>query len=180
MNARARFVGFAVLLAGCAGGTRVEPIDSPAAAQAGQSADPVLGLDPVNQELVLAWVGGGSTAAAEGWHVYFARSSDAGETWTTPVRVSDREGDVHPHGESSPRIVLAHGVIGIAWVNSVPAPGRRWPGSNVRFSRSTDGGRSWSPAITLNDDTASGIPRGHLFHGAALQGDSAIVVAWMD
>lgn len=141
-----------------------------------QSADPVVALDPATSDLLLAWVAGDST----GWNVYFARSADQGGSWSAPVRVTDREHDVHPHGETSPRLVAGpSGAVAVAWINSVPAPAKRWPGSNVRFARSADGGRTWSAAVTLNDDTTAG-PAGHIFHGAALRGDSTLLVAWMD
>jgi hypothetical protein len=153
---------------------RLHSLDPPT--QDAQSADPALATDPATGDVLLSWVAGDSA----GWHLYFARSPDGGTGWSAPVRVSDREHDVHPHGESSPRLVAAPGVVALVWINSVPAPGRRWPGSNVRFSRSADGGRTWSPALTLNDDTASATPRGHIFHGAAWRGDSGLVVAWMD
>jgi hypothetical protein len=141
-----------------------------------QSADPDLAVDPTTGDLLLSWVGGDSS----GWHVYVARSTDRGAAWSAPVRVTDREHDVHPHGESSPRLVAGPGgVLAAAWTNSIPAPGRRWPGSNIRFARSTNGGRTWGAAITLNDDTARG-PAGHIFHGAAWAADSTLLVAWMD
>ncbi|MGH7537281.1 MAG: exo-alpha-sialidase [Gemmatimonadales bacterium] len=141
-----------------------------------QSADPAPTVDPTTGDLLLSWVGGDSS----GWHVYVARSTDRGASWSVPVRVTDREHDVHPHGESSPRLVAGPGgALGVAWTNSIPAPGRRWPGSNIRFARSADGGRTWSAAITLNDDTTRG-PAGHIFHGAAWAADSTLLVAWMD
>jgi hypothetical protein len=164
----------ALLVAACRpAATGVEELAPPSVS--GQSADPVVAVDPGTGDLLLSWVAGDSS----GWHLFFARSGDAGVTWSAPVRVTDREHDVHPHGESSPRLVAAPGVVALAWTNSVTAPGRKWPGSNIRFSRSTDSGRTWSPALTLNDDSAAA-PAGHIFHGAAWSGDSGLVVAWMD
>lgn len=164
----------AALAGACGPVPHVTSLDPPSAPGT-ESADAALAVDPGTGDLLLAWVAGDTTA----WHVYFARSFDGGASWSSPARVTEREYDVHPHGESSPRLVAAPGVIAIVWVNSVPAPGRKWPGSNIRFARSTDDGRTWSRTITLNDDTSAG-PRGHLFHGAAWRGDSGLVVAWMD
>ncbi len=163
------------LLAACAPSRiDVEPVEPPPTGP--QSADPVVAVDPGSGDLLLAWVAGDSA----GWHVYSARSADGGGSWTASVRVTDREDDVHPHGETSPRLIAGPGGwVAVVWINSVPAPGKRWPGSNVRFARSRDGGRTWSAAVTLNDDTAAG-PAGHIFHGAVLQGDSTLLVAWMD
>ena len=162
-------------LAAC-GGAGPELTELAPPVGAAQSADPDLAVDPATGDLLLSWVGGDSS----GWNVYVARSVDRGAAWSAPVRVTDREHDVHPHGESSPRLVAGPGgTLAAAWTNSIPAPGRRWPGSNIRFARSTDGGRTWEAAITLNDDTARG-PAGHIFHGAAWAADSTLLVAWMD
>jgi Neuraminidase (sialidase) len=162
-----------LLVVACRQAPRVEMLAPPT--DSGQSADPAVAVDPGTGDLLLSWVAGDSSD----WHVYFARSPDGGATWSEPRRVTDRAHDVHPHGESSPRLVAAAGVVAVAWTNSVPATGRKWPASNIRFSRSADGGRTWSRAVTLNDDTAAG-PAGHIFHGATWSGDSGIAVAWMD
>jgi len=168
----------ALLVAAChPAEPRVTVLAPPVAPGQSGGADPAVAVDPGTGDLLLSWVAGDSSD----WHVYFARSPDGGATWSAPGRVTDRAHDVHPHGESSPRLVAAAGVIALAWTNSVSAPGRKWPGSNIRFSRSIDGGQTWSRALTLNDDTAAGGgPAGHIFHGAAWSGESGIAVAWMD
>jgi hypothetical protein len=165
----------ATLAAACAPpAPHVRTIEPPTAPGT-QASDATVARDPGNGDLLLSWVAGDSA----GWHLYFSRSGDTGATWSAPVRVTRKTGDVHPHSESSPRLVAAPGVQALVWIASLPVPGRRWPASSVRFARSEDGGRSWSAPLTLNDDTSSA-PAGHIFHGAAWMGDSALVVAWMD
>lgn len=164
----------ATLSLGCAD-RRALDVALPVAA-ASESADPALAVDPSSGDVLLSWVAGDSA----GYGMYFARSSDGGVTWSEPSVVAAKASDIKPHGESSPRLVAAPGRLALVWSNSVAAPGRRWPASNMRAARSLDGGRTWSAAVTLNDDTASGAFAGHLFHGAAWEGDSALVVAWMD
>jgi hypothetical protein len=156
---------------------RYEPVRV-AALEGTASADPALAIDPTTADWLLTWVGADSSAAA--WSVWFSRSSDQGLTWSAPVRVTDRAHDVHPHGEASTRLVVSpRGVLAAVWATSIEVPGRQWPASNVRFSRSIDGGRTWSRSVTLNDDT-TGAPGGHTFHGAAWSGDSSLLVAWLD
>jgi hypothetical protein len=72
------------------------------------------------------------------------------------------------------------GQLAITWPNSVPVEGRKWPAAMLRLARSSDGGATWSAPITLNDDSAAASPVSHQFHGAAWQGDSGLVVAWLD
>jgi hypothetical protein len=58
-------------------------------------------------------------------------------------------------------------------------PGPRFAASDLRFARSTDGGRSFEPAIYVNDD-AGGLPATHSFHTMAVGGDGTIYVSWID
>jgi hypothetical protein len=151
-----------------------EALSTPAATP--ESADPALAVDPTTGNLLLSWVGGDST----GWSLYFARSGDQGRTWSAPSLVTSGAHEVHPHGESSPRLVAATGGrVALAWSSSIEVPGRKWPATLIRASRSTDGGASWSVPVTLNDDTA-GTAAGHQFHGAAWSGESGLVVSWLD
>jgi hypothetical protein len=141
-----------------------------------ESVDPALTVDPSSGDLLLSWVGGDSA----GWSLFFARSRDQGASWSAPTVVVTGDQEIHPQGESSPRLVAATGGrVALSWVRRVPVPDRRWPGTNVRLARSLDGGETWSTPITLNDDTA-GAAAGHQFHGAAWSGDSGLVVSWLD
>jgi hypothetical protein len=88
--------------------------------------------------------------------------------------------EVHPHGESSPRLIAGSAdQLALVWPNNIKVEGRKWPAAMLRFSRSDDGGRTWSPPITLNDDTTQAMVS-HQFHGATLVGDSNLAVAWLD
>ena len=167
----------ALLVAACGGKElAVESLRLPDESAGVQRADPALAVDPATGDLLMTWTAGDSSA----FGIYFARSGDGGSSWSAPATVAAPARDIRPHAESAPRLVATGaGVVAVVWSNSIAAPGRRWPASNIRFARSTDGGRTWSAPLTLNDDS-SGTPGGHLFHGAAWQGDSALVVTWMD
>jgi hypothetical protein len=170
-----RFVWLAVLLAACSSEPRVEMLDGPRISGK-QSADPALAVDAATGDVLLSWVEGDSS----GYLLKLARSTDAGATWSEPVGVTTSLDEVKPHAEASPRMVTARNVVGIFWPKQQHIPGRRFPASAMRFARSTDGGRTWTPAVTLNDDTTATAPAGHTFHGATVVGDSAFVVAWLD
>lgn len=176
-----RLLAALVLAASGCRGERLdtEPLAIPPLVGMSQSADPALAVDPGSGDLLLSWVGGDE----RGWAVFFARSTDGGSSWSTPARVAggpDAPGEVHPHGESSPQLVAGSGGrVALVWPNSVPVEGRKWPATRLRVARSGDGGRTWSQPVTLNDDT-TGTPVSHQFHGAAWEGDSGLVVAWLD
>lgn len=157
---------------------RVSSRNAPSAG-AVQSADPALAIDPGSGDLVLSWIEGDGKL----WSLYLARSADAGGRWSTPVRVAggaSQPDEVHPHGESSPRLVAGPANrLALVWPNNIKVEGRQWPAAMLRFSRSLDGGRSWTPPKTLNDDTTGALVS-HQFHGASLVGDSGLAVAWLD
>jgi hypothetical protein len=141
-----------------------------------QSVDPALAIDASTGDVLLSWVEGDSA----GYQLRLARSSNGGETWSAPVVVTTSLDEVHPHAEASPRLVTARNVVGVFWPKQQHIPGRRFPASAMRFARSTDGGRTFQPAVTLNDDTTGTAPAGHTFHGATVVGDTSFVVAWLD
>ena len=175
---RAAALVAATALAGCGGGKApvVEALRLPADSTGKEHADPALAVDQRSGDLLMTW----SSGDTSGYAIRFARSADGGTTWSSPVTVSGPSADIHPHSESAPRLVASPtGVLAVVWSNAVNVKGRRWPASNIRVARSTDGGRTWSTALTLNDDS-SGTPAGHLFHGAAFEGDSTLLVAWLD
>ena len=180
MSSRALFTAaLAALLAACDEAAPEGPdleVLAPEILAHGQSADPSLAIDPATGDLLMAY----ASQADSLWNLWFARSSDGGTTFSTPSRVNDVPGDVHPHAEGAPRLVAAPGVVAVFWNNRFEVPGRAFGASDLRFARTLDGGDSWSTSIALQEDTLGTIPRANTFHGAAWSGDSTLVVAWLD
>jgi hypothetical protein len=86
------------------------------------------------------------------------RHSPDGKAFSAPVRVNDLDGDATVRNENPPKIAVApNGNVYVCWANERG----RWKG-NVQFARSTDGGKTFSPAIALNSD-AGAEPAGHAF-----------------
>lgn len=103
------------------------------------------------------------------------RHSLDGENFSPPVRVNDREGDAAVRNENPPKVIAwGERNVYVCWANERA----RWKG-NVRFARSTDGGKTFSAAITLNSDGA-GEPAGHAFQSIAVDRHGRIYVAWID
>src|SRR5262245_16234925 len=103
------------------------------------------------------------------------RHSSDGANFSAPVRVNDREGDATVRNENPPKVAVgARGEVYVCWANERG----KWKG-NIRFARSTDGGKTFSPAITVNSDGA-GEPAGHAFQSVAVDRRGRVYVTWID
>ena len=94
--------------------------------------------------LWVAWV--------EGPHVHVGASRDLGKTFTGTVRVNADPEKVDANGEARPKIALGpDGELFVSYTH------RRETGytGDVRFSRSVDGGRTFSPPVSVLDEGMS-------------------------
>lgn len=121
------------------------------------------------------------TSAHDGQtNVYAAISTDGGTTFSSPVRVNDREGDAGATNEQPPRVVITGSrqarIITVLWSkrDTGPANTRR---DVMRVSRSTDGGRTFSAARLTHDAAFSGA-RG--WQSLAAAPDGTIHMVWLD
>lgn len=104
--------------------------------------------------------------------IFVSISTDSGATFRDPVRVNDVDGDARASGEQAARVLIGPGnIVHVIW------PSRHETQSVIRYAKSTDGGRSFSKAITVADDTAPGM-RG--WESAALGHDGGMHAAWLD
>lgn len=139
------------------------------------ASNPTLALDGRTGTSFVAWVGGGHHGA-DVW----LRAVDPAGSVGEPVRVNDIAGDAAPHLQAPAQVAVGpEGDVYVVWVNNKPVEGRRFPSSDLRFARSTDGGATFEPALTVNDD-ADGAPASHTFHDIVVTADGTIVVSWLD
>lgn len=111
-----------------------------------------------------AWVESGQLRVAQ---------SDDGHHFTWPVPVNLVPETIAAEGESRPQIaVSSDGTVHAIWGIALARP---YTG-HIRYSRSTDGGRSFSPPLTLNDDQAE---ISHRFPALLVDG-RRVLVAWLD
>jgi hypothetical protein len=113
-------------------------------------------------------------AFVEGPAVYVASSSDLGKTFASAVRVNPTPETIDANGENRPKLAVSpRGTLLVTWTQKLDKP----YAGRIRFSRSTDGGRTFTAPATLNDD---GLVTGHRFDvlGVSPRGD--VLVAWID
>lgn len=107
-------------------------------------------------------------------HVVLQRSTDDGGHWSPPVRINPEPETIAADGDGAPK--LAPGPQGEIYVTWTRPMGKPYSGE-VRFSRSLDGGASFSPPLTVHADRQEIT---HRFDALAVTGSGQIVVAWID
>ena len=98
-----------------------------------------------NGTIYLLWNTGSSARGPE--RIYFAKSTDGGNTYSTKVDVSTAPAGTH---HAFPAIAATgNGDVRISWMDARTANGGidKW---NVYYRSSTNGGASWSPEVDLS------------------------------
>ena len=112
-------------------------------------------------------------AAIRGQHVYVSYSDDHGVTQSAPVKVNAEPESILGDGENRPKIIVRKGVVYVSYTQGLAKP----MSGDIRFSRSTDGGKSFSAPITVNDNREI---ISHRFDSMAVNGKGHIYIAWLD
>ena len=104
--------------------------------------------------------------------IYISISTDGGVTFSAPARVNDIEGDVRASGEQAARVMVGyHNAMHVVW------PAKHEGQTVIRHAGSKDGGRTFSPAVTVAGASLTGA-RG--WHAATLGYDGGVQVVWLD
>lgn len=96
-------------------------------------------VDPHTNVLYMSWTKFdkyGSSDPLDSSNIFFSRSADKGNTWSTPVRINKDAGDctdTDPTVEGAVPCVGPHGEVFEAWASY----------NSILFDRSTDGGQTW-------------------------------------
>jgi len=132
------------------------------------------GDQPDNIEISMIWQDIVFRGGGHGGEIFFARSSDGGKTFTTPYNLSDTiagsgKGRTDPqrwHNGSYDMTICSQGHIYAAWTEYE---------GNLWFSRSTDGGRTFSSLLHLAGGDDALPARGPTL---AADGQGRVYLAW--
>jgi hypothetical protein len=104
-------------------------------------------------------------------------SRDGGRRFGAPVAVNDQRGEARNGGEMPPRVVLTPVANPVADPEITVVWRARTPVTSIRTARSRDGGRSFTPASTIQSADAIG-ERG--WQTAAVSDDGRLHAVWLD
>jgi hypothetical protein len=123
--------------------------------------------------VAVAWSG---TASGSG-DVFLAVSRDGGASFAAPVQVNDQRGEARNGGEMPPRVALVDASRPTTDPDIVVVWRARTPVTSIRYARSRDGGRTFSPAMSLQSPDAVG-ERG--WQTATVGPDGRVHAVWLD
>ena len=105
-------------------------------------------------------------------HIAVSRSEDRGLTWLNPVLVTPAPEPTDTGGDARPKIALGPtGEIYVTWTKPLAKP---YTGE-IKFARSLDGGRTFSPPFVVHRDRQEIT---HRFDALAVTARGQTVVAW--
>ena len=112
-------------------------------------------------------------ASIRGRHVYVSHSDDRSATLSTPVKVNAEPEDILGDGENRPKILVRNGVVYVSYTQGLAKP----MSGDIRFSRSLDGGKTFSAPLTVNDNREI---ISHRFEAMAVNDKGQVFLAWLD
>ena len=121
------------------------------------------------------------TATQDGvTNVHLATSEDGGASFSAPRRVNDVDGDASANNEQPPRVAITGSgstrALTVLWSKRNEGP-QRSRNDSIRLARSTDGGRTFSPARFAHAPALSGA-RG--WESLAAGPDGRVHAVWLD
>jgi hypothetical protein len=110
----------------------------------------------------------------ENQHVLVSSSEDNGRHFSSAVTVNAEPENVGAEGENRPKIAVTNtGTLHLTWTRLLSQP---YTGE-IRYSRSNDGGKTFSTPVTLNDDKHV---TSHRFDSLVSDGGNKLAVVWLD
>jgi len=118
-------------------------------------------------------------------NLFFARSADGGRTFSQPLRISGKDGELWGFATSRPRIAVGKsGVIHIFYHANRRDESATRQAVDARYTRSTDGGKTFTAPRTLNSETLGmddgELNEAHCFGGMGVAPNGDVHVFWVD
>jgi hypothetical protein len=167
----------ALLVAGCAASPPAEWAGvrevTPPFLVSARAAQPALAADE-HGRVALTWV----TRDTTGSDAWLSISSDAGATFSPPLKVNPSAGGVISFPENRPLAVLgAEGRLAVVWCERRAAEPEA---ADILVRASGDGGATLGAPVVVNDDAADTRPTFHGFPTLTFLPDGALLAVWMD
>jgi hypothetical protein len=144
------------------------------------AAEPVTVSAP-NGGFYVAWVNHKPNSKSD---VMLARFDQNGAASGSAVRVNQTEGVVTAWRGDPPSVAVTDRAVYVLWTARVEVDRKK--GTDLYLSTSQDGGKTFNPAVKVNDDTVESVHGRHEFVGAhgmhslAVANDGRIYAAWLD
>lgn len=106
-------------------------------------------------------------------HLYARYSDDLGRTMSPPVRINAGPEDMLGDSENRPKLVVRGESLFVSYTAGLSKPMT----GDIRFSRSSDGGKTFSDPVTVNDNREI---ISHRFDALTVGADGRIALAWLD
>ena len=122
-------------------------------------------------------------------NLLYARSTDGGRSFSAPVQINEKAGDVWGFSVSKPRVVVGgNGTVHLFYPGNDTNPINGKPEAVALYTRSTDGGRSFAKPQRLNemgktdasDFVHGGLTHAHVFGTLAADGKGNVYALWID
>jgi hypothetical protein len=137
------------------------------------ASEPALAADE-HGRVALTWV----TRDSSGMDLWLSISTDAGGTFSPPLKVNESAGGVTSFPENRPLAVFgAEGRLAVTWCErraDMPEA------SDVLVRASGDGGATLGPPVVVNDDAGETRAAFHGFPALTFLPDGALLAVWMD
>lgn len=106
--------------------------------------------------------------------VVIRRTSGVGQPWSTPLALSEAEERIEADGDARPKVAVGtSNELYVTWTHPLAKP---YTGE-IRFTRSIDGGRTFSAPATVHRDRQQIT---HRFDAVAVSQRGQVFVAWID
>ena len=110
----------------------------------------------------------------DGERVVARRSEDFGRSWAAPRPVNAMPEPIGADGDARPKIAAGlKGELYVTWTKPLSKPFT----GDIRFSRSVDGAKTFSPPLTVHTDRQEIT---HRFDSVAVNRDGRVFIAWVD